>query len=330
MLEYTFWVNPETAQGPRWELYRLLAEPVRLRVLALAGVEELAIGELAELLGEAQPNVSKHVKPLRHAALLSMRKQGTRALVRLAEGAGRDAVVADALRAGRALCQADGSLGRVVDVVRGRDQAAREFFDAPGAAPPVDRFPTELPAYLTALAPLVSQRRLAVDVGTGEGSLLDVLAPIFEQVVAIDRSQTQLERATARMAHRGYQNVRLLQADYDDETFQAEVQGLGGADAVFVSRVLHHAPRPAAALATLAELARPGGAIVVVDYAAHQDERMREHQADLWLGFDPDEIRDFAAQAGLSDAACHPIPANRCGAGPDGHLNWQVLVARRS
>src|SRR3954451_23769329 len=89
----------------RWELYRLLAEPVRLRLLALAAEEELTIGELAELLREGQPNVSRHVAPLRKAGLVSVRKHGTRVLVQLADHAHRDAVVADGLAAGRELCE---------------------------------------------------------------------------------------------------------------------------------------------------------------------------------------------------------------------------------
>src|SRR5260221_491234 len=67
------------ATRERWELYRVLSEPVRLRLLALAQQEELAIGELAELLGESQPNISRHAAPLKQAGLLAVRKQGTRA-----------------------------------------------------------------------------------------------------------------------------------------------------------------------------------------------------------------------------------------------------------
>ena len=76
----------------RWELYRLLAEPARLRLMALAGEEELAVSELAELLGEVQPNVSRHVASLRPSGVLQVRRQGTWTLVRLAEGADADAV----------------------------------------------------------------------------------------------------------------------------------------------------------------------------------------------------------------------------------------------
>ncbi|HJL30767.1 MAG TPA: ArsR family transcriptional regulator, partial [Polyangiaceae bacterium LLY-WYZ-15_(1-7)] len=102
-----------------------------------------------------------------------------------------------------------------------------------------------------------------------------------------------------------------------------------GADAVFAARVLHHASRPSEALRGLASLAAPGGFVLVVDYRAHQDERLRDQQADAWLGFEPAELRDYATRAGLEDAHVTPIPAARCGEGPDGHLDWQVLAARR-
>ncbi|NOU31455.1 MAG: helix-turn-helix transcriptional regulator, partial [Polyangiaceae bacterium] len=115
----------ETA-SPRWELYRALAEPLRLRLLALAAEEELAIGELAELLDESQPNVSRHAASLKQAGLVSVHKQGTRSLLRLRDDARRDPVVLDAVRSGRALCEADGSLGRVESVVLARDAVGRE------------------------------------------------------------------------------------------------------------------------------------------------------------------------------------------------------------
>src|SRR3954467_6342723 len=112
----------------RWQLYRLLSDPFRLRLLALAGAEELALGELAELLAESQPNVSRHAAPLRQAGLLAERKQGTRTLVRLPAEALSDAVVRDAVAAGRKLCEDDGSLDRVAAILRGRDEKTREFF----------------------------------------------------------------------------------------------------------------------------------------------------------------------------------------------------------
>lgn len=318
-----------TQRGARWELYRLLGEPIRLRLLTLCADDELAVGELAELLGESQPNVSKHVASLRRAALLGMRKQGTRVFVRLAKGSTDDAVVADALRAGRALCEEDGSLARVAQIVRARDQAARELFAKGESELDAGELPEELPAYLAAIAPLVPHRALALDAGTGDGRLLDVLAPIFDRVVGVDRSPARLARAQQRIARRGYTNVELVEGEVEDPALRRKLKKLGAADVVFASRILHHAPKPETLLEALRDLARPGGAIVVIDYLPHEDEKLREAQADLWLGFDPVELARLARDAGLSRPSVRPLPAGVRGGGSDAHIGWQVLVARR-
>jgi len=322
--------SPAQAATARWELYRLLGEPVRLRLLALAAEEELAIGELAELLREGQPNVSRHVAPLKKAGLLLVRKHGTRVLARLSESAERDPVVQDGVDAGRKLCEADGSMARVADVLAQRDEGTREFFGEARAANP-DSLPSELPAYLTALAPALSERRkLAVDAGTGAGMVLDVLAPLFEQVIAIDRERVQLDLTAQRLSARGYANVSLVGDAYDSAPVRELVQEHGGADVVFASRVLHHAARPLGAVEALAKLLNPLGALVVLDYGPHDDESMREREADLWLGFSVDELSKFARRAGLNDVSVRPIPRARCGSGPDSHLVWHCLVARRA
>ena len=323
------------APHTRWELYRVLAEPVRLRLLALAAAEELAIGELAGLLGESQPNISRHLTPLKQAGLVLVRREGTRGLVRIAEAAAADPVVADALASGRALCEADGSLLRIAEVLRERDQVAREFFEDSAGAGEAPEAIDATAAYVAALARLLPARALAVDAGTGDGALLDVLAPSFERVIAVDRSAAQLDRARARVARRGYTNVLLLKAELGAPELREHVGE--GADVVFASRLLHHAPRPVDLVRQLALLAKPagkhsasdrGGAVVIVDYARHDDESMR-NEADLWLGFDPAELKRFAREAGLEDADVIRIPAAWCGKGKDAHLPWQVMVSRR-
>lgn len=313
------------ATDRRWELYKLLAEPSRLKLLALAGEEELAIGELAELLEEGQPNVSRHLKPLRQRGLIVVRKEGTRVYARLADGVDDDPVVADALRSGRSLCEREGRIARIAGVVAARESAARDFFaKARGEGSP---WPAELGVYLQALAPLVAHRDLAVDVGTGDGSLLEVIAPIFDRVIAVDRSPAQLEVAMQRVWARAHGHVELLEANLGDTSIEDAVGE--GADAVFAARVLHHAPKPSSALHDLVALARPGGVVVVMDYRSHEDERMRTEQADAWLGFEQDELREWAAKAGLEAVSLTSVPAARCGDGPDGHLDWQILAGRR-
>jgi DNA-binding transcriptional ArsR family regulator len=310
----------------RWQLYRLLSDPTRLRLLALAAEEELSVGELAELLAEQQPNVSRHAAPLRQAGLLADRRQGTRTLVRLTEQAARDPVVADALAAGRKLCEDDRSLERIAEVVARRDAKSREFFARPADAEV--ELSRELPSYLFALAGLIGRRELAVDAGTGDGALLDLLAPLYRRVVAIDRSDAQLSRARQRIVTHGYSNVELIEDHIGGDRVVAAVGS--GADLVVASRFLHHAPRPKNALQELAQLARPGGRVLVVDYVRYDDEDFQDRQADVWMGFAAADLAAYAAEAGLVDVTVSELPAAFLRVGPDAHLRWQSLFATRA
>ncbi|HHH11012.1 MAG TPA: metalloregulator ArsR/SmtB family transcription factor [Sorangium sp.] len=327
---------------PRWALYRLLADPTRLRLLALAAREELAVSELAELLRLTQPKVSRHAAALREAGLLLARKHGTWVLLRLAREAPDDAVVNDALKTGTALCEHDGIMARIPALLNARDVNTREFF-ARGGQPLKPGPPAELAAYLHAMAPMLSAGALAIDVGTGDGALLEVLAPLYTQVVAVDRSQAQLALAAQRTTQRGFENVSFVCGEVDSEQVAQCVRQAArshhcgdGADAVFAARILHHAPVPAKALAAITKLAasptdgRPGGCVLVLDYDHHDDQRLREQQADLWLGFAREQLFEMAQQAGLNNIRYGRTPAIWRGDGPDSHLAWHWLSCRRA
>ncbi|MDP9149577.1 MAG: class I SAM-dependent methyltransferase, partial [Myxococcota bacterium] len=193
----------------------------------------------------------------------------------------------------------------------------------------------ELGAYLTALAPLLPRRALALDAGTGDGRLLEVLAPVYERVLAVDRSGEQLARARERVSSRGFANVTLFEGPLDAPELRRALgfsdgaaESAAGADIVFASRILHHAPQPARVITQLASLCAMGGTLVVLDYASHEDESMRD-QADVWLGFGGAELRRFARGAGLEDARVIKIPPTLCGDGADKHLPWQAMIARK-
>ena len=320
-------MSQSAAPAGRWQLYRLLAEPARLRLLALGAREELSVGELADLVGESQPNVSRHLGPLRQAGLLVDRREGARVLVRLASGADDDPVILDALEAGKKLCVDEGLFGRVTEVLRAREARSKEFFLRAGAAADTTESASELPAYLFALRALVSSRELAVDAGTGAGVMLDLLAPVFRRVLAVDRSGAQIARAAERVRMRGYDNVELREDELDSPEVRRAVGP--GADLVCSARVLHHAPTPRQVVRTLGELLRPGGHLVILDYLAHDDERLRDEQADVWMGFEPSELVGFASAAGLGEVEVSTIPGGYVGRGVDSHLDWLALVARR-
>jgi ArsR family transcriptional regulator len=150
--------------------------------------------------------------------------------------------------------------------------------------------------------------------------------------VALDRSPAQVARAKERAAARGFANVTFVQGELDGREVKralSEAKASRGADAVFASRVLHHASQPGKVVAQLASLCASGGALVVLDYARHEDESMRD-QADVWLGFEASELRAFAREAALVDVRVAAIPAAFCGSGPDKGLPWQVMVARKA
>lgn len=327
----------------RVSLFRLLADEGRLRLLALAHEEELTVGEMAELLDESQSQVSRKAAPLRQAGLLHARKDGTRTLLRVpAEGAlQQDAVLRDALAEGRRLAQTDGSLARISDILRAREERSLRFFDQVGSelsatdetwsstAPPSTPSTGAVSASLHALSALLPQRRLALDIGSGDGQMLDVLAPLYDRVWAVDNSRARLAQCAKRIAERGFANARLFEGSFDEGDLVQEVDRQGGADLVFAGRILHHVSRPSAALAALVRLLREGAHIVVLDYLPHVDERMREEQADVWLGFPPEELSQKLENLGLSVVSTQRVPDAFRPQGPDAHLDWHAWVARK-
>jgi SAM-dependent methyltransferase len=315
------------AVSPRADLFRLLGDEDRLRLLALCAEEELTVGELATLTGESQPQVTKKSQPRREAGLLAARRDGTRTLLRT--NATGDAEVDLALAEGRALCTRDGSLARVAAVVAQREEASRTFFDSTAAAPaPTETAApgaaSELLAWLPVFAPLLPGRALAIDAGTGEGAALPVLSPLFERVVAVDRSAARLARCAARLAAWGLPNVRLREGDVDDTGLAEDIDSRGGADLVLLARVLRHVARPHDAITAAARLLKPGGHLLVVDYLPHDDESRRE-QGDVWLGLEPAKLRAWLDAAQLETRALQPLAANF----GDDRLPLQLAVGKK-
>lgn len=302
-------ILPAPQSHPRAELFRLLGDEGRLRLLALCREEELTVGELAALLDESQPQVTKKSQPLREAGLISARRDGNRTLLKALPVA--DPVVEAAAEAGRGLCLHDGSLARIALVVAQREEVSRRAFDAAANAPltlsPADAGGPAL-AMLPALRALLPGTRLAVDVGTGEGTLLPLLSPLYQRVVAVDRSPARLARCAMHVEALRLPNVRLFESDVDDARLLEEVQGRGGADLVLMARVLRHVARPQDAVAAAARLLSPGGHLVMVDALPHDDERLRD-RGDVWLGFDPEKLKALLEAAQLVPIHTAPMPS---------------------
>jgi len=303
----------------RADLFRLLGDEDRLRLLALCAEEELTVGELASLLAESQPQITKKSQPLREVGLLTARRDGTRTLLKSQIEA--DAVITAALEEGRSLCTKDGSLARVAQVVAGREEVSRRLFDhEPVDAPALE---ADLRAWLPLIAPLLPGHALAIDVGTGEGTLLPLLSPLYDRVVAVDRSPARLARCAARIAGWGLPNVRLREGDVDDAGLVEDIAARGGADLVVMARVLHFAARPRDAIAAATRLVRRGGHLVVVDHLPHDNEALRE-QGHVWLGFEPQKLRGYLEAAELDVLTVDAFPPRI------DPLPLQIAVARRA
>lgn len=287
----------------RADLFRLLGDEDRLRLLALCAEEELTVGELATLLGESQPQVTKKSQPLRDAGLLATRKDGTRTLLK--SHVDSEPVLGAALEEGRRLCSKDGSLAKVARVVAQREELSKKLFDAAPAEIAPIAADQQLLAWAPLVAPLLPGHALAVDIGTGEGTLLPLLSPLFDKVVAIDRSAARLAQCAARIAEWGLPNIRLREGTIDDMLGNDELAGR--ADLVVMARVLVHASRPQDAIAAATRLLRPGGHVVIIDALPHDDESLRE-QGHVWLGFEPQKLRTWLEAARLHPIAVHPFP----------------------
>lgn len=312
----------------RADLFRLLGDEDRLRLFALCAEEELTVSELAELLCDSQPQVSRRAQALRAAGLLSARKDGTRTYLKAVDVA--DAVVVAALEEGRRLCRKDKSLARIPRVVRDREEGSRRFFDDAATATTAPANAPSLLQFLPLLKPLLghASEGVCVDVGAGDGALLPLWSPLFERVVAVDRSAARLAACARVVEAADLANVRLLEGDVSDAHVIETLTGKGGgASVVIVARVLHHAARPQDFLAACARLLRPGGVVVVIDYLPHDDEAMRA-LGDVWLGFEPEKLKALAKEAGLQmlSTATMPAPTGHS----DSHLTWQWMAAKLS
>lgn len=292
----------------RADLFRLLGDEDRLRLLALCAEEELTVGELAHLIGESQPQVTKKSQPLREAGLLASRRDGTRTLLK--SEADTDAVVAEAIAEGRRLCSRDGSLAKVARVVAEREELSRQLFeqphgDSPAPVPDVSPFVNWLPM----IAPLLPGRALAIDAGTGEGELLPILSLLYDRVIAVDRSASRLARCALRIDSFRLSNVRLREGSMEDASLAEEVAERGGADLVVIARVLHYIGKPQELIAAATHLLRTGGHLAVIDYLPHEDESLREH-GHVWLGFDPQKLRGWFERSSLAHISTTSLAAN--------------------
>lgn len=286
---------------PGTKLFKCLAEGLRLRILRLLAQHELNVAELTAILDAPQSTLSRHLGVLREGGLIEPRRQGNATFYRFRtperdDGAGEAfaALLRDMLEA-----EPFGAADRegLAFILESRRARSREHFDVAGHT--WDEFQERYADPTTkrlGLLRLVPRGLTVIDVGAGSGYLLPELAAAGARVIAVDHVPRQLEKARQRAAEMGLANIEFREGDFgalpvaDDE-----------ADAAFLHLALHHAPDPAAVLRDVQRALRPGGSAVVTEFTAHDQSWLRDEHADLWLGFDPEELAAMMRNAGFTE-----------------------------
>lgn len=287
-------------------------EPTRLRLLALLSDAELTISELVAILGQSQPRISRHVKLLVESDLVERHREGSWVFLLAAQSGAPARLVRDivgALDRGDAVLQSDRA--RLDEVRRARaDQAARYFSTHAATWDRVRAMHVAEEKVEAAVAEALADRpyRSVLDVGTGTGRMLELLAPAAERALGIDQSPPMLGMARARLERAGLRRVQLRQGDI----YALPVER-GGFDLVVLHQVLHYLDDPSRALREAARALRPGGRLLVVDFAPHDDESLRTAHAHRRLGFARDEICGFMADAGLDVALTRDLAPDGAG-----------------
>ena len=279
-------------------LFQALADPTRLRILSLLRSMELSVGELAQLLGQSQPRVSRHVRILSDSGLVGRRKEGSWVYLQLAEPE-RTEPLFDLSKGidpdAEQIFAADAA--RLESIRRDRAEAARRYFEAHAASwESVRALHINDDEIERAIADLLADRPLGalLDIGTGTGRMLELFAPNAESAVGIDRSSEMLRLARVKLEEAGICGASLRQGDMN-----ALPLGDSSADSIILHQVLHYAQQPGAAIAEAARVLSPAGRLLVIDFAQHDHSELKEQDAHLRLGFADDAMRGWFTSAGL-------------------------------
>ncbi|AQA17434.1 ArsR family transcriptional regulator [Halioglobus japonicus] len=288
-------------------LCKASADPLRLQVLRVLREDSFGVSELCSIFDIRQPALSHHLKVLAGAGLVATRREGNAIFYRRAQLGQRPEL--EALQA---------ALFESVDQIElpeqtqlalselhvQREANSRNFFrDNAHKFRQQQDLIASYEQYAGTVAEVLrnaplTHRGTALEVGPGDGSFLLELAPQFDRVVALDIEAMMLEQARQKTQAAGADNIEFIHGD----TASDALEGLQ-ADCAVINMVLHHTPAPGQILKDVAARLAPGGAVLVTDLCAHDQGWARENCGDLWLGFDPAQLTEWASDAGLTDLA---------------------------
>lgn len=275
-------------------IFRALADPTRLRIVSLLRAMELSVGELAQVLGQSQPRVSRHVKILCDAGIAERRKEGSWVFLVPGPGPRVDPLFAAIDAWGDDDHWAVADAARLLAVRADRALAAERYFAAHAEHWDAMRsLHVAEDVVEAALADVLGSGSLGrlVDIGTGTGRMLALFAGHAAHAIGIDRSPEMLRLARAKLDGAG---VDLRQADIAAMPLDDRC-----ADTVILHQVLHYLPAPESALAEIGRILAPSGRLLIVDFASHDLEELRDRDAHARLGFSDDQMSSWCMAAGL-------------------------------
>ncbi len=292
------------------EVLRAAGEPTRLRILALLSHEELSVLEICRVLDQSQPRVSRHLKLLAEAGLAERFPDGAWVFYRLATAGEPRQLIDQVLRL---IEPEDAVLARDAERLRAV-QAERETEAGAYFARNAARWDEIRSLYVAdeaveaAIREAVGEGRFRrlIDLGSGTGRMLTLLGPAADEALGLDLSQQMLNIARSHVARAGLEHCELRHGDI----FGTRLPD-GAADLVVVHQVLHYLNEPAVAVREAARLVGAGGRLLIVDFAPHALEFLREQHQHRRLGFSEAEMSRWLEDAGLSDVQVRTLPPAR-------------------
>lgn len=322
-------IKPAVAESPAFSVNALLAvlraagEETRIRVVALLAGAELTVKDLTTILGQSQPRISRHLKLLTEAGLVERHPEGAWVFYRLTDAGPARQLTRDFLAA---ISIDDAVLARdrerLAEVKREHaEQAQRYFAKNAGAWDTIRALHVSESAVETAMRGVLGERPFdsLLDLGTGTGRLLEVFAPLYSRAVGVDSSTEMLAVARANLGRAGIGAAQVRLGDIYNLPFSRN-----SFDVVTVHQVLHYLDDPERAVREAARVLRPGGRLLIVDFAPHAHEFLREAHAHRRLGFAHDAVRQWFAGAGLD---CDKV-ADLAGEGTGDKLTVTLWLGR--
>lgn len=279
------------------DIFRALADPTRLRIVALLRTMELSVGEMAQVLDQSQPRVSRHVRILCDAGLATRRREGSWVFLAPAPSALAIPLFGLLDAAGQDDHQQRADAARLAAVRADRTAAASRYF-----AQHADHWDAIRSLHVAESAVEARMRVVLgdsigrlVDIGTGTGRMIELFGSSAAHTIGIDRSPEMLRLARAKLSESGSGKWELRQGD-----LAALPLADGSADTVILHQVLHYIPTPEVALAEAARLLSSGGRLLIVDFESHDREELRMQDAHARLGFSDAQMATWFAAAGLT------------------------------